>query len=249
MRVWSTTFKCLLHLLFLSVYLVCNASPASAQDAEVTTPPTESPSSQVEPAVEKPESKPSDSLTTEQLVTELRKASKIKPRKLDKLLQNCQLQVDLASRVISRSDDAEVKRAASLILIRAAKSVYGIDYVRKANSPAADQEFKEIYSQFLDSSDDEILKEAHFNKLVHSMFRGIEGDEEPETVLKGMHDILSRFKGDSAIEKKVAQIFRACMENNAEFAERLGKEFDEGNPKNEQKSKFLQDMFDRHLVY
>jgi len=64
-----------------------------------------------------------------------------------------------------------------------------------------------------------------------------------------MHDILSRFKGDSAIEKKVAQIFRACMENNAEFAERLGKEFDEGNPKNEQKSKFLQDMFDRHLVY
>jgi len=81
------------------------------------------------------------------------------------------------------------------------------------------------------------------------MFQGMKGDEEPEAVLKGMHDILSRFEGDSSMEVKVDLLFKSCLENNAEFAKQIGLEFDEGNPKNEQKSEFLQKMFDRHLVY
>jgi len=249
MRVWSKTIKCLLHLLFLSVYLVCNGCPASAQDSEAKTPSAESPSDQVKPAVEQPESKPSDSLTAEELLTELRKANKIKARTYDERLEKGKLQVDLATRVISRSNKAEYKQWASWQLMKAAKTVYGIHYFGKEKSPTADQEFKESYSQFLDSSDDKILREAHYNKLVHSMFQGMKGDEEPEAVLKGMHDILSRFEGDSSIEVKVDLLFKSCLEHNAEFAKQIGLEFDEGNPKNEQKSEFLQKMFDRHLVY
>ena len=269
MRVWSTTFKCLLHLLFLFVYLVCNVCPASAQDEDGKKPSTESPKSEVKPAaepavkpvvepafepaakpaVERSEDKLADVITVAQLILELRKLDKFRSRKLEEMLQNSKRRIDLAKVIISRTEKAEYKQEASLILIKAAKSAYGVNYFARVKSPTADQEFEESYSQFIDSSDDKILREAHFSKLVHSMFQGMKGNEEAERVLDAMHVILSRFEGESSIEDKVEMLFKSCIETNAEFAKQLGDEFYEGNLAEEQKSEFLQEIFDRHLAY